>query len=95
VTNSIKVKNLVADGWCPACRKAKGYTYNIAHASDPDAVELPEMCSCDGTVPALPVSAPTIIVRGPVSEEALRAMVSKVVAEALADVKHVKEVPRD
>lgn len=87
----IMVKNLVADGWCPGCQKAKGYTYNIAHSGDGDAVELPEMCSCDGTVPVLP----SIIVRGDVSEEALRAMVSKVVAEALADVKNVKEVPGD
>lgn len=87
----MKVKNLVADDWCPACKKAKGYTFTIAHSTDPDAVELPEMCSCDGTVPVLP----SIVVRGHVSEEALRAMVSKAVADALADVKNVKEVPLD
>ncbi|GHO99540.1 hypothetical protein KSF_095880 [Reticulibacter mediterranei] len=91
----MKVKNLVADGWCPGCLKAKGYTYTLAHSNDPNAVELPETCTCDGTVSALPSSAPTVVVHGHVSEEVLRAMVRGMVADALADVKNVKEVPLD
>jgi hypothetical protein len=91
----MKVKNLKADGWCPGCLKAKGYTYNLAHSNDPNAVELPETCSCDGAVPALPANAPTVVVHGAVPEEVLREMVRKMVAESLAEVKNVKEVPLD
>jgi len=94
-----KVKNLVANGWCPGCKKAKSYTYTLSvmgtYDNDPDAVELPETCRCDGTVSALPASAPTVVVHDHASEDALRAMVHKMVAEALAVVKNVKEVPLD
>lgn len=126
----MKVKNLVANGWCPTCKRAKSHSYTLMvggnYDNDPDAVELPETCKCGLTLanggfsmvhefdpskelvyiskdssilpnapqPPANIKIADIFYHRGLSEEELRAMVRKLVAEALAE-EQPKEVPGD